>query len=70
MGKPYFVCYRKDGEMENFHHRCTYVNSAFNSNAVAFMDRYDKTLAIIPIHNIEAIMRYEEVEQEGENNDE
>lgn len=66
MAKSYFVCYRKDGHMENFNHNCILATPAFDSNAVAFMDKHNKTLAIIPIHNIEAIMRYEEVELEEE----
>ena len=64
MGKPYFVCYRKDGTTESFNHRCIEVTSVFDSNALAFMDKYNKTLAIIPFHNIEAIIQHEDKEGE------
>lgn len=65
MGKSYFVCYRKDHDMEFFNHRCNVVDSIFDSNAIVFKEKNNATqkevvLAIIPIHNIAAIMRYEE----------
>lgn len=64
MDTGYFVCYRRDGEKEYFNDRCNYINAVFDSKAILFKEKdevlkEEVVLAIIPIDNIAAIMRYE-----------